>query len=123
MRLETICKNILDNKQFRNAVKEDFINQSGGAISKTELYGVTIGTTSQEKKNELAKDYIYSAEVKSLENDIELLKLQLKAKQDLLKGMKLQEINNGTAKEVLSGFVPVKDTNPLDSFNLTVTFK
>lgn len=121
--LETIVKEIIADKKFRESIKEDFLNLSGGAIDKTELFGVTVSTVSQIKKNELAKNYIYSSEVKSLDNDIQLLKLQLKSKEDLLKGMKLQEINSGTAQEVLSGFVDIPESDPLKEFDLKITFK
>jgi len=121
--LETICKEIIADKKFRECVKEDFLNLSGGSIDKTELFGVTVSTISQIKKVELAKDYIYSDEVKSLESEIELLELNLKSKKDLLKGMKLMQINNGTAQEVLSGFVEPVESDPLKEFDLKITFK
>ena len=120
--LETICKEVVSDKHFREDVKENFLEVSGGAIDKAELFGVTINTVSQVKKNELAKDYIYSDAVQKLQSEIELLKLQLKSKEDLLKGMKLQEINSGTAQEVLSGLVPV-EVDPLKDFDLKITFK
>jgi len=121
--LETIVKEIIADKKFRESVKEDFLNLSGGAIDKTELFGVTVSTISQIKKVELAKDYIYSDEVKSLESEIELLELNLKSKKDLLKGMKLQEINSGVAKEILNGFVEPVESDPLKEFDLKITFK
>jgi hypothetical protein len=121
--LETVCKKILSDKQFRESVKEDFLNISGGSIDKNELFGVTVSTVSQIKKNELAKDYIYSDAVQSLQKEIDTMKLQLKSKEDLLKGMKLQEINSGEAQEVLSGFVEVAEADPLKEFDLKITFK
>ncbi len=121
--LETIVKEIIADKKFRESVKEDFLNLSGGTIDKTELFGVTVSTISQIKKVELAKDYIYSDEVKSLESEIELLELNLKSKKDLLKGMKLQEINSGVAKEILNGFVEPVESDPLKEFDLKITFK
>lgn len=121
--LETIVEEIIADKKFRESVKEDFLNLSGGAIDKTELFGVTVSTISQIKKVELAKDYIYSDEVKSLESEIELLELNLKSKKDLLKGMKLQEINSGVAKEILNGFVEPVESDPLKEFDLKITFK
>ena len=121
--LETICKEVVSDKNFRENVKGDFLNISGGAIDKHELFGVTINTVSQVKKNELAKDYIYSDAVQKLQSEIELLKLQLKSKEDLLKGMKLQEINSGTAQEVLSGLVEPVEVDPLKDFDLKITFK
>jgi len=120
--LETICKEIVSDKKFRESVKENFLNVSGGALDKHEIFGVTISTVSQIKKVELAKDYIYSKAVQKLQSEIELLKLQLKSKEDLLKGMKLQEINSGTAQEVLSGLVPT-EVDPLKEFDLKITFK
>jgi len=121
--LETIVEEIIADKKFRESVKEDFLNLSGGTIDKTELFGVTVSTISQIKKVELAKDYIYSDEVKSLESEIELLELNLKSKKDLLKGMKLQEINSGVAKEILNGFVEPVESDPLKEFDLKITFK
>jgi hypothetical protein len=121
--LETICKEITSDKSFREAVKENFLYISGGSIDKTELFGVTVSTVSQIKKNELAKDYIYSDAVQSLQKEIDTMKLQLKSKEDLLKGMKLQEINSGEAQEVLSGFVEVAEADPLKEFDLKITFK
>jgi hypothetical protein len=120
--LETICKEIVSDKKFRESVKENFLDVSGGALDKHEIFGVTISTVSQIKKVELAKDYIYSDAVQKLQSEIELLKLQLKSKEDLLKGMKLQEINSGTAQEVLSEFVPA-EVDPLKEFDLKITFK
>jgi len=121
--LETIVKEIIADKKFRESVKEDFLNLSGGAIDKTELFGVTVSTISQIKKVELAKDYTYSDAVQELQKEIGLMKLQLKSKEDLLKGMKLQEINSGEAKEVLSGFVEPAESDPLKEFDLKITFK
>lgn len=120
--LETICKEVVSDKHFREDVKENFLNISGGAIDKTELFGVTINTVSQVKKNELAKDYIYSDAIRDLQYEVDKIKLELKLKEDLLKGMKLQEINSGTAQEVLSGLVPV-EVDPLKDFDLKITFK
>jgi len=121
--LETIVKEIIADKKFRESVKEDFLNLSGGTIDKTELFGVTVSTISQIKKVELAKDYTYSDVVQELQKEIGLMKLQLKSKEDLLKGMKLQEINSGEAKEVLSGFVEPVESDPLKEFDLKITFK
>jgi len=120
--LETICKEIVSDKKFRESVKENFLDVSGGALDKHEIFGVTISTVSQIKKVELAKDYIYSEAVQKLQSEIELIKILLKSKEDFLKGMKLQEINSGTAQEVLSGLVPA-EVNPLKEFDLKITFK
>ena len=121
--IESIIEGVIKDSKFRESVKEDFLNISGGAIDKTELFGVTVSTVSQIKKNELAKDYIYSDAVQSLQKEIDLIKLILKSKEDLLKGMKLQEINSGEAQEVLSGFVEVAEADPLKEFDLKITFK
>ena len=121
--LETICKEVVSDKHFREDVKENFLNISGGVIDKTELFGVTINTVSQVKKNELAKDYIYSDAVQKLQSEIELLKLQLKSKEDLMKGMKLQEINSGTAQEVFAELYQEPESDPLKDFDLKITFK
>jgi len=121
--LETICKEVISDKPFREDVKENFLNISGGAIDKQELFGVTVSTVSQIKKVELAKDYIYSKKVSKLQSEVERLGLELKSKMDLLKGMKLMEINDGTAQEVMSEFVEVPESDPLKEFDLKVTFK
>lgn len=121
--LETICKEIVSDKSFRDKVKENYLYISGGAIDKQELFGVTVSTISQVKKVELAKDYIYSDEVSKLQSEIENLELELKTKKDLLKGKKLIEINNGTAKEIMSDFVDVPESDLLKEFDLKITFK
>lgn len=119
--IEYMVKLALNDKVFRASVKEDFIQQTEGAISKTEVLGVEIKTTSLEKKNTLAKNYIYSGNIEKLEKEIEILEQELKLKKDTLKGSKLLEINSGVAIEVTSG-IQTED-NVLDSFNLVVTFK
>ena len=121
--IESIIEGVIKDSKFREAVKEDFLNISGGSIDKHELFGVTVSTVSQVKKNELAKDYIYSDAVQSLQKEIDTIKLILKSREDLLKGMKLQEINSGEAQEVLSGFVEVAEADPLKEFDLKITFK
>lgn len=119
--IEYMIKIALTDKDFRTAVKEDYIKQTEGSISKTQILGVEIKTASQEKKNTLAKNYIYSENIEKLEKEIELLEQELKLKKDTLKGSKLLEINSGIAIEVTSGIQT--ESNVLDSFNLVVTFK
>lgn len=124
--VEAVVKEVLDNKEFRNKVKEDYLNLSGGSLSKSELYGAEVTTVSIAKKVALAKEYEYSDEIKSLQNEVEALDLHIKNKKDLLKALKLQEINNGTAKEIttagLLGIEPA-ETDTLNSFDLKITFK
>lgn len=119
--IEYMIKIALADYDFKTSVKEDFLKQTEGAISKTEILGVEIKTASQEKKNTLAKNYIYSENIGILEKEIELLEQELKLKRDNLKGCKLLEINSGIAIEVTSG--SQTEDNILDSFNLVITFK
>lgn len=124
--MEVIIKDVLENNNFRKAVKEDFLKQSEGALSKSELLGVVINTRSLEKKNTLGKEYIYSAEVTKVQQEINELELQLNYKKSFLKSRKLLEINTGIAEEISLESVaglPAKETDVLDSFNITLTFK
>ena len=118
--IETMVKNVLDNKLFRERVKENFLELSGGALNKTELCGVTVKTVSQEKKITFAKSYIYSDGIDKLESEIMSKEIELKAFKDMLKGKKLLEINNGTAQEIVSKEVAA---NVTDTFNLNITFQ
>lgn len=124
--VEAVVKEVLDNKEFRNKVKEDYLNLSGGSLSKSELYGAEVTTVSIAKKVALAKEYEYSDEIKSLQNEVEALDLHIKNKKDLLKALKLQEINSGTAKEIsissILGIEPA-ETDTLSTFDLKITFK
>lgn len=116
--MESIIKTLLADKDFRNEVKESYLELTGGEINKRDFDGVEIKVISQLKKNELNKIYSYSAEVKSLENDIEIIETDLKLKKDILKAKKLQEINSGLATEL----VPSKETPVTEEFNLSVSF-
>ncbi len=120
--MQVILDEAISDKDFRARVKEDFLKQGEGALSRRDFYGATLKVISQEKKNTLAKVYEYSAEVKDIENEIVLLEIRLKQKKELLKVTKLLEINGGTAKEVRFNGVPMKETDVLDTFNLSVTF-
>lgn len=121
--VEIIVKEILADENFRKQVKEDYLHISGGSLSKSELYGVEIKTSSNEKKIELKKDYEYSDSVKQLEKEISFMEQTLKLKRDNLKGLKLLEINSGTAKIINQELLPEIETDILDTFNLVITFK
>lgn len=121
--VEIIIKEILASEDFRKQVKEDYLHISGGSLSKSELYGVEIKTSSNEKKIELKKDYEYSYSIKQLEKDISFIEETLKIKKDNLKKLKLLEINSGTAKIMNQELLPEVETDILDTFNLVVTFK
>ena len=122
--MEQFVKNALENKVFRKEVKDAFLQESGGALDQSELYGVTIKTRSLAKQNELKKDYTYSDDVNKMEEEIQLLELELKLKKDGLKGRKLWEINNGTAQVVSDALQDiVNETDELDNFDLTILFK
>ena len=118
--IQTMVNNVLDNKLFRERVKENFLELSGGALNKTQLCGVTVKTVSQEKKNTLTKCYIYSDEVYKLESEIANKEIELKAYREMVRARKLHEINTGVAHETIS-----KELNPniTDSFNISVTFQ
>ena len=124
--VESVVKEILDNKDFRNKVKDDYLTLSEGSLSKSELFGAEISTSSTLKKTTLAKEYEYSAGVKSLINEIDNLEIILKNKKELLKSLKLQEINSGTAKEIsIDNILGIEqaETDTLNSFDLKITFK
>lgn len=122
--MEQFVKNALENKVFRKEVKDAFLEESGGALDQSELYGVTIKTRSLAKQNELKKDYIYTEDVIKMEEEIQLLEMELKLKKDGLKGRKLWEINNGTAQVVSDPLQDiVNEVDELDNFDLTILFK
>lgn len=124
--VESVVKEILDNKDFRNKVKDDYLTLSEGSLSKSELFGAEISTSSTLKKTTLAKEYEFSAGVKSLINEIDNLEIILKNKKELLKSLKLQEINSGTAKEIsIDNILGIEqaETDTLNSFDLKITFK
>lgn len=124
--IETVIKEVLSNYDFRNKVKEDYLKISEGSLSKSELFGAEVNTASTLKKMTLAKEYEYSDEIINLQNEIEKLEIELKAKKDLLKSLKLQEINSGVAKEVTSESLIINEDSEysiLDSFDLKITFK
>ena len=122
--MEQLVKNALENKTFRKEVKDAFLQESGGAIDQSELYGVTIKTRNLSKQNELKKDYTYSDDVYRIESDIALMELELKLKKDGLKGRKLFEINNGTAQLVSDPVQAlVNESDELENFDLTILFK
>ena len=122
--MEQFVKNALENKIFRKEVKDAFLQESGGALDQSELYGVTIKTRNLSKQNELKKDYIYTEDVIKMEEEIQLLEMELKLKKDGLKGRKLWEINNGTAQVVSDPLQAlVNETDELDNFDLTILFK
>lgn len=124
--METVIKEVLDNKDFRKEVKEDYLTLSEGSLSKSELFGAEISTSSTLKKITLAKEYEYSPGVKSLINEIDNLEIILKNKKELLKSLKLQEINSGEAKEIsVNSILGIEqaETDTLNSFDLKITFK
>ena len=124
--IETVIKEVLTNPDFRNKVKEDYLIISEGSLSKSELFGAVVNTASTLKKMTLTKEYEYSDEIINLQNEIEKLEIELKAKKDLLKSLKLQEINSGIAKEITSESLisnEVSEISILDSFDLKITFK
>ena len=124
--METVIKEVLDNKDFRKEVKEDYLTLSEGSLSKSELFGAEISTSSTQKKTTLAKEYEYSPGVKSLINEIDNLEIILKNKKELLKSLKLQEINSGEAKEIsINSILGIEqaETDTLNSFDLKITFK
>lgn len=122
--MEQFVKNALENKVFRKEVKDAFLQESGGALDQSELYGVTIKTRNLSKQNELKKDYTYSDDVNKMEEEIQLMELELKLKKDGLKGRKLWEINNGTAQLVSDPVQAlVNESDELENFDLTILFK
>ena len=124
--METVIKEVLGNKDFRKEVKEDYLTLSEGSLSKSELFGAEISTSSTQKKTTLAKEYEYSPGVKSLINEIDNLEIILKNKKELLKSLKLQEINSGEAKEIsINSILGIEqaETDTLNSFDLKITFK
>jgi hypothetical protein len=123
--METVIKEVLADTTFRTKVKDDYLTLSGGSLSKGEQFGAEVATVSTLKKIILAKEYEYSVEIKTLENEIAILEIGLKNKKDLLKAMKLQEINSGTAQEIsVDNILNEKtETDVLDTFDLKITFK
>jgi len=122
--LEILVKDILSNDNFRKEVKSNFLEISGGALDKTQICGVTVKTVSLEKKNTLNKVYEYSAEIKKLENKILKKEIELKAMKKELKEKQLLEINSNIATEISTAEITgeVAEVNPLDQFNITITF-
>jgi hypothetical protein len=122
--LEILVKDILSNDNFRKEVKSNFLEISGGALDKTQICGVTVKTVSLEKKNELAKNYEFTKEVTNLEKKINKAEVELKSMKTRLKEYKLLEINKGLATEISTAEITgeVVETDPLDQFNITITF-
>lgn len=124
--IEAVITEVKENADFRERVKEDYLNISGGSISKSELFGVEVNTYSTLKKETLKKEYEYSDEINGLQNEIEKLEIDLKSKKDLLKAKKMQEINSGIAKEInienITG-TELTEIPLLKTFDLKITFK
>jgi len=122
--LEILTKEILDNKEFRRKVKDNYLTLSEGSLSKSHLLGVTVKTVSLEKKNELVKNYEFTKEVTNLEKKINKAEIELKSMKTRLKEYKLLEINKGLATEISTAEITgeVAEVNPLDQFNITITF-
>jgi len=126
--LEKIVKDIVDDKEFRKKVKENFLELAEGAIDKTEMFGVKIGVSNVEVSKEVATLWHYSdkimieeSEIESIEAELEIRKSALKSRKDGLKAMKLMEINNGTAEKVLDDEGNEIKIDPLDTFDLKIS--
>lgn len=123
---EKIIEYAIKDTKFRKEVREDYLSRQGGEIKSSEFYGVPIQVVDQTKKNELAKNYIYTDEVTQMEKEIEVIEQDLKLKKDILKGRKLMEINNGTAKEVTIESVlgqQVVEVDAINNFELKLLFR
>ena len=116
--IEYMVKIALADKPFRDSVKEDYLSLTNGSTDRVEIMGTEIKTVSQEKKNVLAKTYLYSDKVIEQEREIDRLEFELKCKKDTLNGARLMDINNGTAV-----CLDTKEDTVTDSFNLIVKFK
>lgn len=131
--MEKVVKEILENKEFRKRVKEDYLNQSGGEVTTIELFGIKVAPMSQEKKLMLEKVYIFSEQVNKMEKEIEEYLSLVDLNKQAVKLLKTIEINNGTAKEVtVDSLFPEDDSeekseekqvSEVDKFNLQITFK
>ena len=119
--MEYFVKLVLNDKDFKTKVKENYLETSGGLLDKRELYNVTIQPVSAIVKNELKKEYIYSDQVDSMQTEIDTLETELKHKKEMLKAQKLIEINNKTASEIL--IKEVTESDSLKDFDLRITFK
>jgi hypothetical protein len=123
--LEILVKDILANDIFRKKVKQNYLEISGGSLDKSQVCGVTVRTVSLEKKNELAKNYQYSKSIETLKSKIDKKEIELKAMKKELKEKQLLEINTGVAVEISRETITdeVIESDPLDSFNITITFE
>lgn len=116
--LEQVIKEALP--KLNGLAKDDFLQTYNG-VTKQETMGVEISLVNMSKSNML-KDpiYTYSDNVYNLINDIEKMEQSIKDKKDLLKSLKVMEINDGTAKkeELFDEPKEVKD-----DFQLKITLR
>jgi len=107
--------------ELKEPAKDDFIKMFNGATS-MDFMGITVSLKNMTKSNRL-KDpsYEYPQHITGLVKDIEAIELILKGKKDMLKLLKTQSINEGTAKKLDEIFEEPKELK--DDFQLTITLR
>lgn len=112
-------------KILKPLAKESFLELSKGELDKKHFFGVEVTTVSTVKKNTLAKEYIFSDAVDAIQKEVDEMKLRLKEKENVLDGMKMMEINNGTATELTAGALIGEEvtTDLKDDFELKITLR
>jgi hypothetical protein len=116
--LEEYCKQYIE--QEKNSVKKEFLKQFNG-VTKQEVYGVEI-SLKDYSKSAMLRDYKFSYDVTTLEKEIALAKDTLKLKEDMLKKMKMMEINNSIAKPILDPTV-FGEPDTIDNWQMFITLR
>jgi len=108
-------------KQLNPLAKEDFAKMFQGE-TKMDFMGVTVQLVYMGKSKAI-KDpyYLYPEVVTKLQDEIEQDEIRLKDKREVLKVLKIQAINNGTAKKLDDIFEEPK--NAIDDFTIKVTLR
>lgn len=124
--LEKVCKNVVDNKEFRRRVKEDFLVTTEGALDKKHLFGADISVRKTAVDFDL---YEFSKETEDLRKEIEIMESDLELKKIALKQRRESEIVLNIAKKITIDSIledQIRESKGLDvlqDFNLTISFK
>jgi hypothetical protein len=124
--LEKICKNVVDSKEFRHRVKEDFLVQTEGALDKKHIFGADISIRKAAIDYDL---FEFSKKTEDLRKEIEIQESEIDLKKLTLKQRRDSEIVLGIAKKVTIDSLleeqirESKGLTALQDFNLTISFK
>lgn len=108
-------------KKLNPLAKADFAKMFEGETKK-DFMGVNVQLVWMGKSKAL-KDpsYEYSDKINEMQRDIDMVEMNLKTQKEILKLMKTQEINNGTAKKLDEIFEEPK--NELEDFQIKISLR